>query len=55
MRYLITLLAPPGSPTLLDPFCGSGSTLVAAKQLDIHAIGIELEKDYCEIATNRLK
>ncbi len=54
MRYIITLLAPPGSPTLLDPFAGSGSTLCAAKQLGITSIGIEIDKDYCEIAEKRI-
>ena len=41
--------------TVLDPFCGSGTTCVAAKQLGRKYIGIEIKPDYCKVAEDRLR
>ena len=53
MRYLCVLVTPPGG-TVLDPFCGSGSTGVAAVPAGFRFVGIEREAEYLEIARRRL-
>jgi len=53
MRYLITLITPPNG-TVLDPFLGSGTTLVAAKELGFSGRGIENDPEYLEIAKRRI-
>lgn len=40
--------------TILDPFMGSGSTIIAAKQCSRNGIGIDCEIDYCQLAMNRI-
>lgn len=51
---LITSSCPEGG-IVLDPFLGSGTTLVACKELNRNGIGIEINEKYCEIAKKRLK
>ena len=53
MKYLCRLVTPKGG-TVLDPFMGSGSTGMAAKDEGFEFIGIEKEKEYFEIAEQRI-
>lgn len=53
MSYLVTLGSRPGD-LVLDPFCGSGTTCIAAKELNRNFVGIERETEYVEIARARL-
>ncbi len=54
MKYLIELTTLKGQ-TVLDPFCGCGSTLQAAKELEREYIGIEISPDYYNTVCKRLK
>ena len=53
MRWLVRLVTPPGG-VVLDPFAGSGTTLVAARAEGVRCIGIEREDEYAQIVAARL-
>ena len=53
MRYLVATYTLPGE-TILDPFCGSGTTCLAAMLEGRESIGIEKETNYAQIAINRI-
>jgi len=54
LRPLIESACPPGG-TVLDPFAGSGSTLVAARECGRRAVGIEIDPGYAAAAAHRLR
>ncbi len=53
MCWLVRLVTPLGG-RVLDPFCGSGSTLIAAREEGHDFIGIDLSPEYCRIAQARV-
>jgi len=53
MRYLCRLVTPPNG-LILDPFMGSGTTLIAAEQEGFNFMGIDISQEYCDIAGKRL-
>jgi len=54
MRFMVDISVRPGT-AILDPFAGSGTTLLAARLEGRQAVGIEISERYCEIAANRLR
>ena len=54
INRILNLLSKPND-LILDPFLGSGTTAVACKELGRKCIGIEISKEYCDIAIKRLK
>lgn len=53
LRYLVRLVTPPGG-IVLDPFAGSGTTLIACRDEGFRCTGIELNPEYIKIAERRL-
>ena len=53
-EFFIKLMSEPGD-IVLDPFAGSGTTGIVSKNLDREFIGIELKKEYYDIAKNRIE
>jgi len=54
MKWLIEISSCENA-VVLDPFCGSGTTLVAAHSLGRRWIGVEMQEEYCEIASKRIE
>jgi len=55
MRWLVRLVTPPVGGVVLDPFAGSGTTLLAARNEGFRAIGIEREAEYAAMCAHRLR
>lgn len=54
VERFVSAITRPGD-IVLDPFCGSGTTCVAAKLLGRRFIGVEMDERFCEMATNRVQ
>ena len=55
IELMTRLLQPSAWTTVLDPYLGSGTTLLAARALGRQGVGIEIEERYCEIAARRME
>ena len=53
MKYIIKMITPKDG-IVFDPFTGSGTTLVACKELGYNFVGCELEQKYVDITNERL-
>ena len=54
-RVMINLIGLRKGETVCDPFCGTGTTLLEAEQMGIHAIGLDFDEKMCEISKENLK
>lgn len=54
MRYLVKLITQPEGTKVLDPFCGSGSTIIACKELGVEAVGIDNDSESVLVAATRV-
>jgi site-specific DNA-methyltransferase (adenine-specific) len=54
MRYFVRLITPPNG-VVLDPFLGSGTTGVAAMLEGFRFVGVDMEKEYVDIAQKRIE
>lgn len=55
MEWLCNLVKPPKDGIVLDPFSGTGSTLLAARKTNQAYVGIEISDKYCAIAKAKLE
>lgn len=51
---IIECFAAPGDKVVLDPFAGLGSTIIAAAQAGLEGVGVELNRDFADVALQRL-
>lgn len=54
-RVMINLIGLKKGETVCDPFCGTGTTLLEAESMGIHAIGLDFDEKMCEMAKENLK